>query len=170
MKIKSLLTMMFVLCACAACNDDKNEETPLNQVVAGKYDGYTKAVAQYFPAGQYADKQSITLTPNDNGTVNIAYTSESFGEFSISNATVELKNDAYLVKGDGKTTMGMNGGTPKEYDCTFEGTISKDKKTSALEFNVPAVMNGLTVTFTQGEAPAAVMAAGSYKGNTGQRL
>lgn len=23
MKIKSLLTMMFVLCACAACNDDK---------------------------------------------------------------------------------------------------------------------------------------------------
>ena len=29
MKIKSLLTMMFVLCACAACNDDKNEETPL---------------------------------------------------------------------------------------------------------------------------------------------
>ena len=52
MKIKSLLTMMFVLCACAACNDDKNEETPLNQVVAGKYDGYTKAVAQYFPAGQ----------------------------------------------------------------------------------------------------------------------
>lgn len=34
MKIKSLLTMMFVLCACAACNDDKNEETPLNQVVA----------------------------------------------------------------------------------------------------------------------------------------
>lgn len=166
MKIKSLLTMMFVLCACAACNDDKNEETPLNQVVAGKYDGYTKAVAQYFPAGQYADKQSITLTPNDNGTVNIAYTSESFGEFSISNATVELKNDAYLVKGDGKTTMGMNGGTPKEYDCTFEGTISKDKKTSALEFNVPAVMNGLTVTFTQGEAPAAVMAAGSYKGYT----
>ena len=102
MKIKSLLTMMFVLCACAACNDDKNEETPLNQVVAGKYDGYTKAVAQYFPAGQYADKQSITLTPNDNGTVNIAYTSESFGEFSISNVTVELKNDAYLVKGDGK--------------------------------------------------------------------
>ena len=54
----------------------------------------------------------------------------------------------------------------KEYDCTFEGTISKDKKTSALEFNVPAVMNGLTVTFTQGEAPAAVMAAGSYKGYT----
>ena len=42
MKIKSLLTMMFVLCACAACNDDKNEETPLNQVVAGKYEDTPK--------------------------------------------------------------------------------------------------------------------------------
>ena len=91
-----------MLCACAACNDDKNEETPLNQVVAGKYDGYTKAVAQYFPLGQYADKQSITLTPNDNGTVNIAYTSESFGEFSISNATVELKMTRTSLKETGK--------------------------------------------------------------------
>ena len=128
MKIKSLLTMMFVLCACAACNDDKNEETPLNQVVAGKYDRYTKAVAQYFPAGQYADKQSITLTPNDNGTVNIAYTSESFGEFSISNATVELKNDAYLVKGDGKTTMGMNEAPLKNMIAHLKEQSAKTRK------------------------------------------
>ena len=46
MKIKSLLTMMFVLCACAACNDDKNEETPLNQVVAGKRRGWLPKYGQ----------------------------------------------------------------------------------------------------------------------------
>lgn len=33
MRIKNLLTMMFVLCACAACNDDKNEETDRKSVV-----------------------------------------------------------------------------------------------------------------------------------------
>ena len=97
MRIKNLLTMMFVLCACAACNDDKNEETPLNQVVAGKYDGYTKAVAQYFPAGQYADKQSITLTANEDGTVNVTYTSDSFGEFTINNATVKSESNTYTL-------------------------------------------------------------------------
>ena len=166
MRIKNLLTMMFVLCACAACNDDKNEETPLNQVVAGKYDGYTKAVAQYFPAGQYADKQSITLTANEDGTVNVTYTSDSFGEFTINNATVKSESNTYTLSGKGETVMAMAGKDPKTYDCTLKGTIDAAKAAPSFEISVPAVMGGLTITFTQGEAPAAAMVAGSYAGYT----
>ena len=42
-----------------------------------------------------------------------------------------------------------------EYDCTLSGTLSADKKTYSVTFNLPGVMGGLTIAFAEGEAPAA---------------
>lgn len=49
-------------------------------------------------------------------------------------------------------SMGTNA---KEYDCTLSGTLSADKTTYSVTFNLPAVMGGLTIAFAEGEAPAA---------------
>lgn len=152
MKIKNLLAALLVVCACAACSDDKKEDAPLNQVVAGKYEGHTKAVAQYFPNGQYANTQSITLTANEDETVKVSYTSDSFGEFAVNNATIEQKDGSYIVKGEGTTVIGM-GESKKEYAFTFEGTLDKAKSEPSFVFNVPAVMGGLTITFAKGDVP-----------------
>ena len=152
MKIKILLAVLLVVCACTACSDDKNEDAPLNQAVAGKYEGYTKAVAQYFPNGQYANTQSVILTANDDETVKVSYTSDSFGEFIVNNATIEQKDGSYTMKGEGTTVIGM-GESKKEYAFTFEGNIDKAKETPVFVFTVPAVMGGMTITFAKGNVP-----------------
>ena len=165
MKTKNLLVTLLLACTCVACSNDKNEDTPLNQSVIGKYEGYVKAVAQYFPSGQYANTQSLTLSSNEDETVKVTYISDSFGTFTINNATVELKDNSYILKGDGVTAMSM-GTSAKEYACTFEGTINKDKSAPTFEFKVPAVMGGLTLTMNTGDTPAKLILPGTYEGYT----
>lgn len=165
MKTKNLLSALLVVCTCMACSNDKNEDTLLSQSVAGKYEGHVKVVAQYFPNGQYANTQSLMLSANEDETIKVTYTSDSFGTFTINNATVELKDDSYIVKGDGVTAMSM-GTSAKEYACTFEGTIDKAKTEPIFVFKVPAVMGGLTITMSTGDTPAKLILPGTYQGYT----
>lgn len=153
MKIKNLLAVVLVACAFTACNDDKNEDTPMNEVVAGKYEGYTKAVFAYMPQGQYAANQAILVTANDDGTCHISYTSDSFGTFTIDNATVKTESGNYVIEGKGITLMGMAGKEPTEYQCTLTGNIDAAKEAPSFVFTIPAVMGGLTVTFAKGDVP-----------------
>lgn len=153
MKIKNLLAVLLVACACAACSDDKNEDAHLNQAVAGKYEGYTKAVAQYFPNGQYAADQTITITANEDETFNLSYTSDSFGTFTVNNATVKTENGKYLLEGKGSTLMGMSGKEPTEYQCTLTAEIDAAKEEPSFVFTIPAVMGGMTITFAKGDVP-----------------
>lgn len=153
MKIKNLLAVLLVACALGACNDDKNEDTPASQVVAGKYEGHTKAVFAYMPQGQYAANQTITVTANEDETCAIAYTSDSFGTFTIPHATVKTEGGNYVIGGDGVTLMGMAGKAPTEYACTLTGNIDAGKAAPSFVFTIPAVMGGLTVTFAKGDVP-----------------
>lgn len=153
MKIKNLLAVLLVACALGACNDDKNEDTPASQVVAGKYEGHTKAVFAYMPQGQYAANQTITVTANEDETCAIAYTSDSFGTFTIPNATVTLKDGAYVIDGEGTTSMSMSGKEPTEYYCSLKANIDAAKEAPSFVFTIPAVMGGLTVTFAKGDVP-----------------
>lgn len=137
----------------SSCSNDDESQPNLAEAVAGTYNGYTKAVAQYFPNGQYASEQQITITANEDGTAHISYISSSFGTFTIENATViSTDNVNYTFTGSGKTIMGMEESTKKEYVCTITGTINSSKVPSFV-FTVPAVMNGLTITFAPGDAP-----------------
>ncbi|MDE6188359.1 MAG: calycin-like domain-containing protein [Duncaniella sp.] len=126
-------------------------EIPAETVVPGTYSGYTKADCAYFQ-DMYADNQKIEITSNGNNTYKVSLTSETWGEFTIEEATVTTDGNLFKLEGAGKTIMGM-GGNVSEYACTFSGEIDADKENPTFTFSVPAVMGGLTVTFKPGTAP-----------------
>jgi len=140
-------------------------EASANSVVAAVYNGYTVADFKYTSIPITTPGQSITVTANEDGTNNISFESDTWGKFTISNATVLLEGNNYTIKGNGKTIMAMGTASPKEYDCTAEGIIGKDKETASFLLDVPTVMGGLKLTFTLGDAPANMVIAAVYEGS-----
>lgn len=128
-------------------------EVPVSKLLAGSYEGWTEASCAYFE-GMQATDQTLSLTANADDTFTLAYTSDSWGEFSFENLSVTSANGIYTLSGEGVTMMGMDGNV-SEYPCTVTGSINANKENVSFTFTVPGVMGGLTITFTQGEAPAA---------------
>lgn len=129
-------------------------DIPADIVVPGRYDGYTSASCTYFQ-DMLADDQTVTISSDANGTYKVTFTSDTWGEFSVSGvkATTEDGGKNFTVSGEGTCQMGM-GGNVREYACTFAGTIDAAKESPGFSFTVPAVMGGLTVTFKTGDMPA----------------
>jgi len=170
MKLKFLFIMMAVALFTAACSSDDNKEddgdtTNLAEGVAGSYAGYTVADFKYTTIPMTTPGESVSIVANADGTCNISFESDTWGKFTISNASVSLSSTTYAIAGSGKTVMGMDAESQKEYDCTLEGTVSNDKKAVSFVFNVPLVMGGLEITFTLGDAPANMVIASVYDGN-----
>lgn len=128
-------------------------EIPVSKLLAGSYEGWTEASCAYFE-GMQATDQTLSLTANVDDTFTLAYTSDSWGEFSFESLSVTSANGIYTLSGKGVTMMGMDGNV-SEYPCTVTGSIDANKENVSFTFTVPGVMGGLTITFTQGEAPAA---------------
>lgn len=128
-------------------------EVPVSKLLVGSYNGWTEASCAYFE-GMQATDQTLSLTANADDTFTLAYTSDSWGEFSFESLSVTSANGIYTLSGEGVTMMGMNGNI-REYPCTVTGRIDANKENVSFTFTVPGVMGGLTITFTQGEAPAA---------------
>lgn len=128
-------------------------EVPVSKLLAGSYEGWTEASCAYFE-GMQATDQTLSLTANADDTFTLAYTSDSWGEFSFESLSVTSANGIYTLSGEGVTMMGMDGNV-SEYPCTVTGSINANKENISFTFTVPGVMGGLTITFTQGEAPAA---------------
>lgn len=128
-------------------------EVPVSKLLAGSYKGWTEASCAYFE-GMQATDQTLSLTANADDTFTLAYTSDSWGEFSFESLSVTSANGIYTLSGEGVTMMGMDGNV-SEYPCTVTGSINANKENVSFTFTVPGVMGGLTITFTQGEAPAA---------------
>lgn len=128
-------------------------EVPVSKLLAGSYEGWTEASCAYFE-GMQATDQTLSLTANADDTFTLAYTSDSWGEFSFESLSVTSANGIYTLSGEGVTMMGMDGNI-SEYPCTVTGRIDANKENVSFTFTVPGVMGGLTITFTQGEAPAA---------------
>lgn len=128
-------------------------EVPVSKLLAGSYKGWTEASCAYFE-GMQATDQTLSLTANADDTFTLAYTSDSWGEFSFESLSVTSANGIYTLSGKGVTMMGMDGNV-SEYPCTVTGSIDANKENVSFTFTVPGVMGGLTITFTQGEAPAA---------------
>lgn len=130
-------------------------DIPADIVVPGTYEGYSKAVAQYFPQGMLSDDQALTITAEKDGTYTVNYTSSSFGTFTITGVTATSANggEKFTLAGEGKTVMGMDESSAKEYACTFTGSVDAAKEAPEFTFKVPAVMGGLTISFITGEMP-----------------
>ncbi|MFG6386389.1 MAG: calycin-like domain-containing protein [Muribaculaceae bacterium] len=130
----------------------KQGDIPAEIVVPGTYSGYTEAKSTYFQ-GMMADDQQIVITKNTDDTYKVEYSSDTWGDFSVSAATVQYADGKFTVSGKGTTEMGMNGNV-KEYECSFEGTIDVAKENPTFTFSVPAVMGGLSIEFHTGKMPA----------------
>lgn len=124
---------------------------PAEIVVPGTYKGYTEASSAYFQ-GMTAPGQTIAITAAADGKYDVAYTSDTWGEFSVKGAAVTADGNMFRLSGEGVATMGM-GGNVSEYACTFEGTVDAAKEEPYFKFAVAAVMGGLTVEFHSGDMP-----------------
>ncbi|MDR0745731.1 MAG: calycin-like domain-containing protein [Mediterranea sp.] len=111
------------------------------------YNGYTDMDSGYFKDRITAD-QAITITGNEDGTVNVAY-----GDNTISKVEAKVNAEGiYTLSGQGVYAISMSG-PPSNYDCTLTGTINADKSEVEIIFTLPAVMQGTTITFHKGDAP-----------------
>ena len=129
----------------------KPGEVPAEIVVPGTYTGYTEAKSAYFQS-MLADDQTIEITANGDGSYSVAYTSDSWGEFSVKTVKATYEAGVFTLSGEGTTKMGMNGNL-KDYACKLSGSIDAAKDDPTFTFTMPTVMGGLTVTFHTGDMP-----------------
>lgn len=161
MKIKSVLMMLSVASIMMAC--DKEDSGSKTVDFAGSYKGYTLASCNYFQNMISAD-ETVVLTKNTDGTASVSFTSATWGTFTITDAQASISGNVCSLSGSGQTQMGM-GGSTSAYDCTFTAEI-KSQTDARMEFSIPAVMGGITLTFQTGDAPADLLLAGTYEGYT----
>ena len=161
MKIKSVLMMLSAAVFMMACDKDENGSKTVD--FAGSYNGYTLASCNYFQNMISAD-ETVVITENTDGTASVSFTSATWGEFTITDAQATVNGDLCTLSGSGQTQMGM-GGSTSAYDCTFTAEI-KSQDDARMEFSIPAVMGGMTLTFQTGDAPADLLLAGTYEGYT----
>lgn len=161
MKIKSVLMMLSAAVFMMACDKDENGSKTVD--FAGSYNGYTLASCNYFQNMISAD-ETVVLTKNTDGTASVSFTSATWGEFTVTDAQASVSGDLCTLSGSGQTQMGM-GGSTSAYDCTFTAEI-RSQDDARMEFSIPAVMGGMTLTFQTGDAPADLLLAGTYEGYT----
>ena len=168
---KSIMVMAIVAFAISltSCKKDQTkqdqkqeEDVILSEKVAGTYNGYTLASCNYFKDNFTAD-ETLSITKVDNEKVNITFASGTWGDFSISNATVTQSGNTYSISGEGKTSMG-HGGQTNEYACSIAATINTTDN-ATITFNIPAVMGGTSVVFKTGKASTGYYVADKYKGH-----
>lgn len=161
MKIKSVLMMLSAAVFMMACDKDENGSKTVD--FAGSYNGYTLASCNYFQNMISAD-ETVVITENTDGSASVSFTSATWGTFTITDAQASISGNVCSLSGNGQTQMGM-GGSTSAYDCTFTAEI-KSQTDARMEFSIPAVMGGMTLTFQTGDAPADLLLAGTYEGYT----
>lgn len=161
MKIKSVLMMLSAAVFMMACDKDENGSKTID--FAGNYDGYTLASCNYFQ-NMISPDETVVITKNTDGSASVSFTSATWGTFTITDAQASISGNVCSLSGSGQTQMGM-GGSTSAYDCTFTAEI-KSQTDARMEFSIPAVMGGMTLTFQTGDAPADLLLAGTYEGYT----
>lgn len=161
MKIKSVLLMLSVAGVMTACDKEENGSKTVD--FAGSYNGYTLASCTYFQ-NMISSDETVVITENMDGTASVSFTSATWGTFTITDAQASVSGDVCSLSGSGQTQMGM-GGSTSAYDCTFTAEI-RSQADARMEFSIPAVMGGMTLTFQTGDAPADLLLAGTYEGYT----
>ncbi len=149
LKFLSLLLPLSIL--IASCSDDDEPVVNLATDAIGTYQGYAIASCPYFD-DMVNTRQSVTITSTKTDRVNIRYQSDTWGSFTVTDAKLAGNKGNIAITGSGKSVMGMSGNTPKEYDCTVEGSLNGSDLN--LTFICPTVMGGLKIEFKQGDAPA----------------
>lgn len=166
--MKKILFSMFagagILAVSCSNNDDDDAAVNYAQEIAATYSGYTDATTAYF-TGMVTENQTVRVSANGDGTVNVGFDSDTWGKTAIDNAVVKPTEGGYVISGTGESVISGHGGT-KSYACTLAGKVGTAKNNVVFEFSIPSVMGGLTVKFIQGTAPASLVVNGTYEGYT----
>lgn len=122
----------------------------------GTYTGYTSAAFSYSPTPTVTEGEKVTITANEDGTVNVVLVSGAWGTTTVSNATATVAEDGtYSLAGSGISVIeSSHTGTTNNYECTLTGTTTVDKENVEMTFTL-SIMGGTTITFHEGDAPAA---------------
>ena len=161
MKIKSIFMMLSVAALMMGCDKDENGSKTVD--FAGSYNGYTLASCDYFQ-NRISPDETVVITKNTDGSASVSFTSAMWGTFTITDAQASISGNVCSLSGSGQTQMGM-GESTSTYKCTFTAEI-KSQTDARMEFSIPAVMGGMTLTFQTGDAPADLLLAGTYEGYT----
>ena len=153
--------MLTVFTTSSCSNDD--DDTPKWESLAGEYTGWTSAEFKYSSTPLATDNEKLTIAVAD-GKMSLQLASNQWGTATVNDVTIVEHGSDYKLSGTGSATLGMHGSGAKQYDCTMEGTISKDMKTVSVTLTYPAVMGGTTVAFNLGDAPMAKPFTGSSRG------
>ncbi|MBQ3634102.1 MAG: hypothetical protein II951_00590 [Bacteroidales bacterium] len=128
-------------------------EAPAGYVVAGSYGTYSKANSKYFSDMLTEEKANcLSLKAVENGSkVSVSFSSEKWGTFSVEAATVSKEGDKYVIEGNGSCEMAGMSGQVSTYEVSVKGTING--KSTVVDFSIPAVMGGTTVSVYNDSMP-----------------
>ncbi len=144
-----------------SCSDD-NDDTNLAKEIAGIYNGYSVGECNMFSDYLLGNQSTVTITANENGTINLVYKSGS-GDFILNN----LKLSSRSFSGSGEVAMSMGGGTGSSYDYTLEGSVNESNVlTLKANVDIPAPMGKMEIIFMQGETPITYNIAATYQYNS----
>lgn len=125
-------------------------EVPNGVKILGEYVGKSSTAFQYSPDPIVSEHDTLSMTANLDGTANFSYVNGTFGKFTVKGMEVTFSDDNYSFSGQDSVAMGMGGSTPKKYFFTLEGSIDATTRKASFIAKVPAVMGGVTVTYTEG--------------------
>lgn len=148
-------------------NDDDNsgsQSAPVDVTkVVGEYQGYTLTNSNYFQ-DYFTPNESVSITKNEDNTVKVVLTSNTWGTSTISVASVYYDGSRYTVNGNGTCVMQGMGGAERTYDCSLTADIASTAD-ATVSVSLPAVMGGSTIVFKPGRGSTGYYVADNYRGD-----
>lgn len=153
---------LLALCAClAACGDDDDDESvSYAYVLEGTHSGYSTVDFTYIDNPYVYASESLTLTATSSTTVSVSYTNDTWGTYEADDVTVSKSGSSYVLSGEGTASISGHSGS-STYDFTLSGTANSSGEITSMEFTM-TFMGGTTITFVEGDAPAAYIIDGEY--------
>lgn len=149
-----------------SCSDDDDDTPDVADAIVGSHEGYASVGFTYISYLYSYTGETVTITKASATTVDVAYSNETWGDYSVEGATVTANsNGTYTLSGEGTAAIASAyHGTSSTYDCTLAATIASDGTITELTFTM-SFMGTTTVTFVEGEAPATFCVPGDYEGS-----
>ncbi len=124
-----------------------NTTAPTSSLIQGSYTG-TMNMAFAYGELEY-ENQTITITSYTDDAINISYSSEDVGTTNLTGVPVSRDGDYIVIEQtDGDFDMPTHLGGTSTYPCIVSGRISSDQTEYTIEFELPGVMGGTTLTLS----------------------
>ena len=116
------------------------------------YKGYITVTNSMFQNKYFGDKAEIRVLKTGEKYL-CRFVDPQWGDGLFS-----LDMQGQNISGTGKIKIASPGGSAKEYEASYKGTMRN------VVFTIPALMGGTTINWTYGPAPTTLGIAGEYKG------